>query len=213
MSFRIERVLAGIIGAYALIVIVGWIFDMEWLTGVFSIGIPMKFITAVLFFFAALGLYCVSRVIERGDEVAFVALPGISIAVFLVVIALFVGRALGTPTGIEDLFLHIPDPVDFSGSLLVTGRPSALTLVNFFLFGSVCVAVLFPGTLRKRLAVYVGHFIFVVGIVALVGYAFGIPALYYEASFSVVPMALNTALCFVLLGVGLVNLGKIEELQ
>ena len=213
MRHRIARLLAGIVGAEALVVMIGWVFGLDQLTRIVPVGINMKFITALLFLLSAVGLYLMSRVIRDGNELALVMLPGIALVIFLVTTTLLVGRLLGTPTGIENLFLNIAGPVDFSGAPSKEGWPSLFTLINFMLIGLVGVASLFPGFLRERFLTYLGYFIAAIGLVAVVGYTFGLPVLYYGISASMVPMALNTAVCFILLGFGLTQIYKPETEQ
>lgn len=215
MRHRVTRLLAGIIGIEALIVVAGWAFDIERLTriGPFDLSINMKFVTAVLFFFSAIGLYLMSRIVQDASEVALVALPGVSLVIFLITIALFVGRLLGTPTGIEYLFLHSSGPVDFSGTLSMEGWPALPTLLNFMLVGLIGIVSLFTGTLREKYLKYTGYFILSTGIIAVAGYVFGLHALYYEFGISTVPMALNTALSFILLGFGLTQVYRPEAKQ
>jgi hypothetical protein len=133
----------------------------------------MQFITAFLFLLSALGLYYMSRSIQGDDEDASLVLPGISITILLVSVTLLVGRTLGTPTGIEDLFLK-------SNDTATTGWPSFPALLIFSLVGVVGVISLFPGRLRDRSFIYAGGFIFAVGLVAVIGYVLNMPVLYYD---------------------------------
>ena len=199
------------IGVYALLVMGGWVFDIHELTRISSIGVSMRFITAVLFFFSTIGLYSISRAITYRDEVALLALAGVSMVILFMVTALFAGRSLGMPTGIESLFLHPHSSVDLSVSMSMQGRPSIVTLTSFALFGLVCIAALFLGDLTKKLIAYAGRIILSIGVIALAGYALNLPVLYYGTDLFAVPMALNTAVLFSLLGFGLMNIFKIPE--
>lgn len=210
---RAARILAGIIGIEALVVMAGWILGIDLLTRIAPFGINMKFVTAFLFLFGALELYFVSRAVQDEDDVALVLLPGISLAISLVTIALLVGRLFGTSTGIENLFVENLDPANFSGTALTGGWPSFPTLINFILLGLAGLASLFPGFFREKLLIYLGCFISLSGLIAIVGYLCNVPVLYYELSISTIPMALNTALCFALLGFGLTQINRPERKQ
>lgn len=209
---QIGRWAALLIALEAVVVMAGWIFGFEPLTRIAPVGINMKFLSAFLFLLSAFGLHLISRAIQDEDALALVLLPGISLAIFLVTATLIVSRLYGTATGVEDLFLRHSDPIDYSNIISIHGWPSMSTLVNFFLFGLVSIAALFPGALRKRIIVCSGYFIGLVGLVAAAGYLFGLPLLYFELDSSV-PMALNTALSFILLGFGLTQIFWAESTQ
>ena len=205
---RIARVLAVIIGIEAVAVMVGWIFGIDWMTRVIPVGINMKFITAVLFLLSAAGLYAMAFAIEEENEVARVSLPGISLIIFLITTTLLVSRILGTPTGIENLLVPVTDPINYSGAVGTEGWPSLPTLIDFVLFALLGIDALFSGTFRDVSIRYGGYFIILTGCVAVIGYLSNLPALYYVLSISTVPMAFNTAVCFILLGFGLTRILK-----
>ncbi|MFA6502747.1 MAG: hypothetical protein WCT45_00630 [Candidatus Paceibacterota bacterium] len=210
---RTARFLAYLIGAEALVVMAGWIFTIDWMTRLVPVGRQMQFITAFLFLLSAFGLYFMSRAIQDDDKSAQLGLPGISITILLLSVTLFVGRMLGTPTGIEDLFLDRSNPVLLSLVFSTTGWPSFPTLLNFSLVGVVGVVALFPGRLRDRSLSYVGGFIVLVGVVASAGYLFSQPMLYYEFTVATPPMSLTGALLSILLGFGLMQIHKPEMPQ
>lgn len=212
IRYRVSKILAVIIGVEALIVMAGWVLRIDALTRIAPTGINMKFVTALLFFFSAFGVYCISRVVEEKDEWSAIFLPAISLIIFLITISLLAGRILGISTGIENLFLQSSSSVtDFSGTISTEGWPSFPTLINFILFGLVGIISIFTSSLREKFIVYSGWFIFSVGLIALVGYTFNLPLLYYQLSFSTVPMALNTAVLFLLLGFGLTQMFQSKE--
>ena len=211
--YQVTNLIAGIIGVEALVVMAGWIFGIDQLTHIAPIGGNMQFITAFLFLLSALGLFCISRVIQYEGEVARLLLPGIFLTIFLVTVTLLVGRMLGTPTGIEDLFLERLSPVYPLGSLQTAGWPSFPAMLNFILFGLAGIASLFPRSFRDRLFKYLGTIILSFGLIALIGYACNIPVLYYEWNVSAAPMALNCAVSFFLLGFGLMRISRPEKSQ
>lgn len=210
---RTARFLAGIIGVEALVVMTGWIFSIEWMTRIVPAGRPMQFITSVLFLLGASGLYYMSRSIQDDDEMARLVLPGISITILLVSTTLFVGRVLGTPTGIEDLFLERPGFELLTYASSTVGWPSLPSLLIFSLVGIIGVISLFSGRLRDRTILGVGGFIILTGLIASVGYLFSQPLLYYAFTASTPPMSLTSALFFLLLGFGLIQIHTPELSQ
>jgi hypothetical protein len=83
-------------------------------------------------------------------------------------------------------------------------------LIDFLLLGLVGTFSLFPGSLREKLFRYAGLIVFLSGATAIVGYTFTLPLLYYDFGSLPVPMALNTAVCFMLLGFGMTQIYKPE---
>lgn len=210
---RITNIVVIIIGAEALAVMAGWIFGVEKLTTIAPVIRNMPFITASLFFLSALSLYCMSRVIRDEDEWARLVLPGISLIIFLVTTILLISRILGTTTGVENLFLQRPYPVLSTEDLQTAGYSPFLGMVNFLMFGVAGIASLFPGFLRKKLLTYFGITIALFGSVALVGSILNIPVLYYKLSISLVSLSLNSAASFILLGLGLAHVHRLEKDQ
>lgn len=199
-NFRIAEALAGLIGLEACLVMAGWIFGLEALTRISPIGINMKFPTALAFWFAAWGLYFITRAIQDNYALAQAALPGIALFIFLIMAALLAGGLSGGPTGLESWFLRPRGAANALGA----GMPSLPTAVNFMLFGLAALMPLFTDARRCQRLKWFGYPIFIIGLLAVIGYAWQSPALYYQFTAAAVPMALNTALTFVCLGGGLI---------
>ncbi|MFZ3044150.1 MAG: hypothetical protein WA058_03560 [Minisyncoccia bacterium] len=208
MRYPITKLVAGLIGTEAVVVMFGWIFNIEWLTRIIPTGNNMKFITAVLFLLGAAGLYAMALAIEEENEMARVLLPGISLMIFLITTTLLVGRILNTATGVEELFLTSIGPVNLTGEVSRTGWPALPTLIDFILFALLGIVALFASAFREKIIRYGGYFIIFTGLLAVIGYLLNLPDLYYSFSLSGVPLAFNTALCFILLGFGLTRITK-----
>jgi len=207
---KTARLIAGIIGAEALVVMTGWIFGIEQMTRILPVGTGMRFITSILFLFSSIALYFMSRAVQDEDEVALVILPGTSVVILLVTVTLFVSTAIGTSTGIENAFLVSTSPVEEVYSKSSTGGwPSIPTMVNFTIFGLVGMVSLFPGRLRARTLIYAGYLISIIGLLAVAVYIFNIPEIYHQTRL----MSLNSALLFILLGLGLVQIRRPETKQ
>ncbi|MFZ2167670.1 MAG: hypothetical protein WAV50_02235 [Minisyncoccia bacterium] len=200
---RLVRFLAICIGLEAVVVMTGWFFGIDQLTRLSSSGINMKFLTAFLFLFSAIGLYFISKAMRGERDILQTVLPPIVLSILTITVTLFVSRLLGTPTGIEQVFIPQPNPIDLTIDTSIQGWPSFFTLVCFILFGFAGVASLFVSRLGRAVVLFAGASIFFVGFVAVIGYVFQLHQLYYDFSGSAVPMAFNTALLFVLLGSGL----------
>lgn len=182
-------------------VMTGWILGIDWLTRLVPGGMNMKFITAFLFFISGWGLFYVSKGI---GEVAQVLLPGTALIIILISAILLSGSLSSNQTGLEHLFVQS----QYSASSLGSGSPSVFTIICFILFGLAGVFFLFPG--GRDLRKFFGYPIVIIGLAAVLGHLIQIPALYYKFNDSTVPMAVNSAIAFVLLGAGLIinDLGK-----
>ncbi|MDP2630657.1 MAG: hypothetical protein Q8P56_04570 [Candidatus Uhrbacteria bacterium] len=204
MRHTIVVFLSIIIGIEACLVILGWGFGVEQLTRITPIGINMKFPTAVTFLATAVGLYYISRTAKENHDVSQIILPGIALFIFAYMSALFASAALGVTTGLDSPFTIEGRSVFTAGA----GMPALPTMINFVLFGFASIVSLFPGTKQRRATVFFGSCIFILGLIGALGYILHIPALYYQFSGPFVPIAFNTAILFVLLGAGLIVIGK-----
>jgi len=213
---RIIEILSLIIGTEACLVMAGWIFGVDFLTRIMSGGINMKFPTALAFFFSAIALYLIFRTVKDDYEPSTLILPGIALMLFLImgVILLanftdtqtgLIASLTGIETGMENLFVKEQTPVYAEGS----GLPAVITIINFITFGFACLNSLFISQKRQKVFKLIGWFIVISSLIPIIGYLFSLPALYFEI-YDQTPIALNTALSFFLLGIGLIIIGKIK---
>jgi len=208
MNRKIVTILSLVIGGEACVVMAGWIFHIHPLTHFLANGINMKFPTAILFLFSAVGLYFIAKESYEDNEWAHLILPGVSLVIFLLSSALLAAGIFNTTTGIESIYAEAgASSLDFG-----SGWPSLPTLINFILFATVSLLALFFDTGFTGVQFF-GYFISVVGFLAALGYLLRVPAFYYQFNATTIPMASNTSLLFVLLGIGLVLIGKMKRLH
>ena len=113
---------------------------------------------------------------------------------------MFFSSISGINTGIENVF--ITEAVKSTDTVL-PGMPSLPTMINFlFIAAAAIMTILNPVKLRKTLEV-LGLAVSVIGVLAVAGYVLNIPLFYYYMAGVNSAMALNTAVLFVLLGIGL----------
>lgn len=202
MKYRISKFLALVVGIEAGIVMVGWIFGIDALTRFTSAGTNMRFSTALVFFFTSLGLYFITRAFEDQFVLSQVALPGVALFIFLFMGALLITGLAGGQVGVESLFIPEQDPLIASRE----GMPSLPTAFNFILFGLACIFCFSSNSNNAKFYQKIklfGYSILIISLTAVMGYVLHLPALYYQFNDSSIPMALNTALSFILLGCGL----------
>ncbi len=179
-------------------VLVGWTLSIDVLKRILPGLVAMNPTTAITFVLAGMSLWLL-RAEKTASRLRRIA-KGLAFAVALVGLIKLVGILSGWHLGIDELLF----PGQLESEAAVTGIPNRMapnTALNFFLLG--CALVLVDSQTRRsyRLA----HLLILVSLaaslLAIVGYAYGVTSFYGVASF--IPMALHTALTFVVLSVGL----------
>lgn len=204
MRFTIVKLLVLIIGIESCLVMAGWIFKVDALTRILPSGINMKFPTALIFFFAAIGLYFITKANQDDHEPSQVILPGVALFILLIVTALLSSGFSGEQTGLESLFVNQSGTANSFGA----GWPSISTILGFIIFGLACTISLLSDRKYIISLKFFGFIIFALSFVAVIGYVLHLPVLYYQFSTTSVPMAFNTALSFVLLSIGLIIISR-----
>ncbi|MBS3176657.1 hypothetical protein J4457_05475 [Candidatus Woesearchaeota archaeon] len=132
---------------------------------------------------------------------AQIILPIAALILLLLMTPLLTSVFLGVTTGIEDLFVKETAEEAFKGT--IPGRPNIVTMCSFILIAITAILMMFnPKNLEKHL-LWIGLIISILGVIAIIGYIVNIPLLYYSIPKLVTPIAFNTAILFVLTGVGL----------
>lgn len=200
-----DRILALIIFIYSLVVMTGWIFNIDFLVRIFPNSEPMAFVTAFSFFLSSIALWMVGNIVKGDEELPFVILPATILATLLVMSTVIASGLFGVYTGISDLFI--------AGNTLPPspGMPAFMTVTGFALFDIACMLSFFTdlGSFGRIISLF-EYLIIAIGSVAVVGYLTNIPLLTYQFSSVATPMALNTALTFIFLGFGILEAEKIK---
>jgi hypothetical protein len=200
---KIAKVLSLVVIIASIMVIIGWIFDNSILKSISPAWVSMKFDTAIAFLLSGITLYFIIRTIEGEFDKAQVALSITTLIILLVAGILFSSTLLGIHTGAEGLFIQ-----EEAGSVktVTPGRPSLPTMLNFVLIAFAGILTLVnPDKVQLRLK-SIGYVVGTTGALALVGYFFNAPLLYYFIEGRNSAMACNTAILFVLTGIGLLCL-------
>ena len=185
------------------VVMLGWILDIEILKSILPTWVTMKFSTALCFVLSGISLFLIPNVAVGYRDIAKVVLPIAVAGIVLLMASLLSATFLGVRTGIEDLFVQ-----EQAGAVMTTvpGRPSVGTMVNFILMALGGLMALIQPDRDPRVHHVLGWIMGAVGAVALAGYVFSLPVLYYTWEGFSTAMAIHTAILFVLLGVGLILL-------
>ena len=135
-----------------------------------------------------------------------------SVLILTFLLLLLMGTILASSLLDIDLGLETLFPSDQNSAFTVSsGRPSYGTLIAFMLIG--CIA-LFEGVTLDKFAKFKTIFsilVLIIAIVALLGYLFNVPVLYYYFESLSTAMAFNTAILFLLLGVGFLEISKRQK--
>jgi PAS domain S-box-containing protein len=127
----------------------------------------------------------------------------VALAVALLVAAFGLVSFIKLFVGMELNFENLLFPTAEKFGEVLTNRISPLSGLTLFLAGTNLLIILRRKgqAISRHLAGFLGCSVTIIGAIGIVGYIFGTPLLYGGV---VVPMALTTALAFLLLGVGLV---------
>jgi hypothetical protein len=87
-------------------------------------------------------------------------------------------------------------------------------LVSFVPFrAGQCLFFICRSSTAEGIIKLFGFLILACGLIAIFGYLFGLPLMYYQFTKATKPMAINTALSFILLGADLVIIGKNKSMH
>lgn len=200
---KIAKGLSLVVIIAGVTVIIGWIFDIGILKSISPAWVSMKFDTAVAFVLSGITLYFITRAVEGEFDKAQVVLSITSLIIILLMGTLFFSAVLGINTGAEELFIKDKTAND---KTIVPGQPSLPTMFNFILIAAAGIlTTLNPGNLRSKLKI-IGVIVGLIGSLAVVGYIFNTPVLYYFIEGVNSAIALHTAALFIVLGIGFICL-------
>ena len=175
------------------LVLLGWLFDQAILKSVFPGLVAMNPMTATAFIFAGLSLWLLSTTESTDPRRRLGRLcAGIVALIALIKILSFFGWDLG----IDRLLFR--EKLD---SVSPPNRMAPNTTLNFLFIGLALLLLEVETRTKRRPAQFFAVLSALSALFAVIGYAYGVTYLYGIASY--IPMALNTALAFALLSVGI----------
>ncbi len=199
----ISKVLSLIVALGGMVVMFGWIFNVSVLTSILPIWVSMKFITALSFFASGVLVFLLAQN-EKNEMLDYFTLV-ISFSLVLLMVVFLFSLFSGVSTGIESLFVK-----EASGAVKTTvpGVPAIPTIICFILIGLSKLGSMFFQK-SSKIFMTMGVLIALIGGIAVLGYIFGIPQMYYTFP-GYTSMAFHTSLLFVLIGIALILIRKIE---
>ena len=199
----IVKLLALVVIISGIAVIIGWIFNIGILKSILPSWTTMKFSAAISFVASGIMLYSIVIALEGNIDQAQLIIPTAVLIIVLTMGIFFFSSLLNIRTGIEDLFVK-----EGSGAVksITPGRPAVSTAVNFILLSIAGMLTLVESKgLRSKLKI-IGVTVALIGVVAVIGYITNSPFLYYFIEGVSSAMACNTAILFIILGIGLICL-------
>ena len=197
VSFRFFSQLCGFIaGALGVVAIVGWLMGWRILTSIRAEYIPMAPNTSLSFIVLGISLCTLITGRKCGLKLSRFG----ATVIFVLSLIRFTELTVNINLNVDRWIFQVPGE---KLGLVPVGQMALPTTLNF-LFASV--ALFLASSLKKRLFVdaltrVLGGLTTFIGLVFSLGYIYGAPLLYGATT---IPMALNTAIAFFLLGLGLV---------
>ncbi len=186
---RAARMCATLASVIGLTTLIGWQIDLPVLKSVVPGLVAMNPATAVCFVLSAVALQSTAH-----GSPAWLRAAGVVAAALVTVSGLLCvgGYLLGRPAGIDQLLF-----TKQLGAGLVPNRMAPNTAFDFLALGSALLLMRFDLKRTTRWWQALIGCVVLTAFVALVGYAYSVTSLIAYASF--IPMAMHTAICFVLL--------------
>jgi len=197
VSFRFFSQLSGLIAAaLGVVAIVGWLMGWRILTSIRADYIPMAPNTALLFIILGISLCTLITERKRGLKLSRFG----ATVIFVLSLIRFTEFTVNINLNVDRWIFQVPGE---KLGLIPVGQMALPTTLNF-LFASI--ALFLASSLKKHLFVdaltrVLGGLTTFIGLAFSLGYIYGAPLLYGATT---IPMALNTAIAFFVLGLGLV---------
>lgn len=190
------RIAACLVTATACISLAGWILRIPVLTSIFPGAVPMKANTAIAFLLLS-GAVCTA-----GEDRRPVWRRWLAVAAGILASLTLFEYLSGISLGIDEVFFRD------SGPYLHPGRMAAISAINFLL---LVTALMLP---LSKWGSYVKEALTLLlalsATFAIVGYIYGVPALYGAITSSSTAMALHTSISFLLLAVAFLLIPRQE---
>lgn len=200
---NIPETLGIFISLSGLAVLAGWFLaDIETLKSILPVWALMKFSTALSFFLSGIMLYFVARFQKQDTELAIIMVPIMSMAVFLLMTSLLAATILGIDVDTAEML--IKDSM-ITAESIAPDKPSVVTMLNFILMAMAGIFTVLNIKRLKKAPAFLGITVAIIGLTAVLGYAFDQPLFYFWAQGKSGAMALYSAVLFVLWGIGIIS--------
>jgi len=180
----------------AVLVLAGWIFDIDFFKRPIQGSVFMNPIAAIGLLLAGLSLLFLSNPKFSGFKMA-----GRFFAVFVLVIALgkLISALLGVGPGVHTIFFKQELAAELNGKNVNVTAPNAL--VSMIFLGLALLLFRSADRAMRKYANYLAMVVMLIGLFSLIGYFYHVEEYYSVPSFY--PMAIQTAFCFTALSLAL----------
>ncbi len=186
----------------SLLILAGWAFNLEFLKRVIPNAVAMNPMTAVGFILSAVSLWLCRMDVSDASPLARIQRTAFFCAVMVTLIGLvrLLGYGLGWDVGLDRL-LFSSKLAEIGGESSVPNRIAPNTALNFFFTG--CALLLTRSKDRRLVWIrqFMLFFVILTSFLAFLGYVYDAPGLY--RIFNFIGMAVNTAICFMALVLGI----------
>ena len=207
-KYNIIKILATIVIGIGIIVIIGWIFDIQVLKNLSPSFVTMKLSTAISFVMSGMIIYLINEIKHKDSSFAKILFLAPIIIIIFFMITLFISNIFGVRTGIEDIFIKETETI----KSVTGGRPSIGTMVSFILIIILSLAFIINPQ-KNKLFFIIGNIIAAISSLSLIGYATDLSFLYYEIEKTSTAMALHTSIAFVVAATSIILLSKPTLIQ
>ncbi len=191
---KISLVAAGLVVSIAVVVLIGWQNNADSLERLLPTQVAMNPLTALCFVFSGTALILLYGAVNRQKQLVSALLAFITVAISIMILARYVGHLSIT----VDQWLFM-SKLHHAGQIPNVMAPN--TAFGFLLAGLSLLLITRKARLSRYIAQYAAIAVCFVALFALLGYVYESHVLTAVSVF--IPMAANTAVCFLLLGVGI----------
>jgi PAS domain S-box-containing protein len=188
----VSRALALVAAGLGILVLCGWWLGIESLRRVAPGLVAMNPVTAIIFIVCAAALLLSDR-IHGNSRFVFFACASCVLIVGLLGLASYVGLDLGIDRLLFKAMLNVPGQLP--------NRMAPNTSLNFVLCGIALSLLAWRTRVAEITSQMLATGVLIVALIALLGYSYKTTALYAVGPF--IPMALHTAVAFVLVTIGI----------
>ncbi|MDO8622884.1 MAG: hypothetical protein Q7R52_01455 [archaeon] len=205
-NIKIVKIISLIVAFVAILVIIGWLFNIEFLKIIIPNVTAMRFLTAIAFLGCGLMLYSLAKIKENksGSTSYMIHLLFASFFILLLMVISFF-NVLGVNFNLEEMINY--NYVDHAKTFPIS-VPSISTMFLFLLISFTGFMNIFCNICVRKLTKIVGFVTSIIATIVILGYILGIPLLYFAIPGISNAMAIHTAFLFLIIGIAFILLSN-----
>lgn len=205
---KIAKMAGYAVALWGMLVVFGWVFDIDWLKTPSPQIISMKFLTAVSFVLSGFVLIMIAKLSVNEDSSGLFAiiLPILSLIIMLIMATIFFSVVAGFDLGFVNAIIKEEPGAIGTVYSVGLGMPSISTMVGFIFIALAGLVAPLSFCRKNFYFTLFGVVAAIIGGIAVIGYVINIPILFYYVPGKSSAIAINTALLFVIWGLGMIIL-------